>query len=400
MSKNKTNNKVLYLSYTGMMEALGESQVLNYLYGLSNDFGFHLISLEKAADYYDEKRRKHISNILTDKGIKWHPLLYKNGKIGYASNFFRVYKVAKNIYRNENISFLHCRSYMPTIIAYCIKKTNKRLEYIFDTRGFWFDEKIDVGDWQRNGFVYKLSKWIEKKLYLSAKHIVMLSYQGKKTILNNGLFYEGHNITKISVIPTCVNLERFKLSDKKDGETLRIGYIGTAIGWYNFPKTVELLSILKKYYNYELYIYNGGQHEYIEKELNKINILRHEYVLERVPFENISEKLKKIDISIFFIHSLFSKKASAATKLGELFASGIPVITNDGVGDHEYYINTYSVGKIVDINKLDSYNYHEIIENLSSEDCKKKCRHVAEKYFSLSKGVESYKNIYNEILNQ
>lgn len=394
------NNKVLYISYTGMMEPLGSSQVLNYLYGLSSDYRFFLISLEKKEDYIDIQKKEQLKVKLQERNIEWHPLLYKSGAKGYLTNFYKTYRLAKTLYQKENISLVHCRSYMPASITYCIQRINKKLKYIFDTRGFWFDERADVGEWSRKGFLYKAAKKFERKLYLSSTHIVMLSHNGKHTILNNELFSGGDKLVNdITVIPTCVDLDRFNIKDREiPQEKITIGYVGTAIGWYNFSKTAELLAIIKEKIKYNLLILNAGQHEYITNELNKVDINREEYDLMKVNFEEMPKKIQEIDVSLFFIHPFFSKRASAATKLGELFASGIPVITNNGVGDHEYYINNYSIGKIVEVNELGDYNFEQILKELSSSECKMRCREVAEKYFSLSKGVDNYKIIYNKIL--
>ncbi len=43
--------------------------------------------------------------------------------------------------------------------------------------------------------------------------------------------------------------------------------------------------------------------------------------------------------------------------MGELLATGIPILTNKGVGDHEYYIKNYNVGKILEFEELNSYNF-------------------------------------------
>ena len=42
---------VLYISYDGMLEPLGQSQVLAYLKHLVADRPIHLISFEKAGDW-------------------------------------------------------------------------------------------------------------------------------------------------------------------------------------------------------------------------------------------------------------------------------------------------------------------------------------------------------------
>lgn len=43
--------KTLYLSYTGLLEPLGRSQILAYLSRLSDEYKFTIVSFEKAADF-------------------------------------------------------------------------------------------------------------------------------------------------------------------------------------------------------------------------------------------------------------------------------------------------------------------------------------------------------------
>jgi glycosyltransferase involved in cell wall biosynthesis len=109
--------------------------------------------------------------------------------------------------------------------------------------------------------------------------------------------------------------------------------------------------------------------------------------------------MRNIDISIFFIHPFYSKNASAATKFGELMASGIPILTNKNVGDHEYFINEYKTGEILDTERLGDYNYEVIINSLVNKQIQKNCRNLAEEVFSLQKGVLEYKKIYNRYFN-
>ena len=66
---------VLYLSYDGMTDPLGQSQVLPYIIGLSKvGYSFHLVSFEKP-DRYNENRLT-IEAICKENNIDWHPLKY------------------------------------------------------------------------------------------------------------------------------------------------------------------------------------------------------------------------------------------------------------------------------------------------------------------------------------
>ena len=67
---------VLYISYDGMLEPLGQSQVIAYLERLTDAAAIHLVSYEKPADWAREDRREALSARLSAAGIAWHPLTY------------------------------------------------------------------------------------------------------------------------------------------------------------------------------------------------------------------------------------------------------------------------------------------------------------------------------------
>lgn len=388
--------KVIYLSYNGMSEPLGASQVLSYLYKLSDGYSYYLISLEKPKDWRDNYRMDALRKELKTYGIQWFPLEYKEDKIGKLLNWFRFTIHAFHIVRKNKIKYLHCRSYFPAMTAYFIQKIQP-IKYLFDTRGFAFDERADTGSISRTGSLYKVFKKFEKKLYLKAAGINKLSYEGRRTILENELFEGGEKIKPITVIPTCVDLDRFQWQERMYKDVVRIGYVGTAIGWYDFDKTLKALQVIGQQVDYHFTIFNGGQHDFIRKKLKQYEIQEQKVTLEKVDFSDMPARLSEFEIALFYIHPYFSKRASAATKLGELLASGIPVLTNGNVGDHEFYIREHDCGEILNFEALETYDFKDLFNQLRTLKTSRRCRELAEKYFSLAKGVEGYKELYNKV---
>lgn len=395
MDESMIRTKILYLSYNGMNEALGASQVLSYLFPLSADYDFYLVSLEKPEDWNDLPKMEALKKRLASSGIEWLPLEYKEDAVGKVLNWFRFTNHAYRTLIRHKIKFVHCRSYFPAMSAYFIQKI-RPIRYLFDTRGFAFDERADIGSINRRSIVYKFFKFFERKLYKKAAGIIKLSNEGRRTILNNELFPGGDQLTNITVIPTCVDLERFQWQKRVYGDKVRIGYVGTAIGWYDFDRTLQALQAIGKQITYHFTIFNGGQHDFIREKLKQYRIPEKSVTLEKVNFRDMPARLSEFEIALFYIHPFFSKRASAATKLGELLASGIPVLTNGNVGDHEFYIRNHHCGKILDFNHLETYNFEEIFSELRTEETSRNCREVAAKYFSLEKGVKGYKDFYKK----
>ncbi len=67
--------EVLYLSYDGLTDQLGQSQILPYLCGLSaRGFSITIVSFEKPERF--ATGRQEIETLCTSNGLRWVPLLY------------------------------------------------------------------------------------------------------------------------------------------------------------------------------------------------------------------------------------------------------------------------------------------------------------------------------------
>ena len=67
---------VIYISYDGLMDQLGQSQVLPYLKGLTHGRSITLITYEKSHNFDDNSRRSHFAAVTENAGIRWIPLRY------------------------------------------------------------------------------------------------------------------------------------------------------------------------------------------------------------------------------------------------------------------------------------------------------------------------------------
>jgi glycosyltransferase involved in cell wall biosynthesis len=98
-----------------------------------------------------------------------------------------------------------------------------------------------------------------------------------------------------------------------------------------------------------------------------------------------------------FIQPSFSKKASSATKMGEVLSMGKPIITNSGWGDIELFRNEINPFYVVD--NFDETDYLLIIQKLLDN---KKAKpeipsNFALEYFSLENGVKKYFEVYRSL---
>ena len=64
-----SQNKILYLSYDGILEPLGYSQVFKYVEKLSKDFDISIVSFEKSANVKDTKNYEKVRGLIQKKAL-------------------------------------------------------------------------------------------------------------------------------------------------------------------------------------------------------------------------------------------------------------------------------------------------------------------------------------------
>ena len=71
---------ILFISYDGLLDPLGKSQILPYIFGL-NDFGYNFILISYEKEDRNNKQLEDLKNRLKSKGIIWYKLRFKRGRI-------------------------------------------------------------------------------------------------------------------------------------------------------------------------------------------------------------------------------------------------------------------------------------------------------------------------------
>ena len=176
--------KVLYLSYDGMTDALGYSQVFVYLKSLSREFKIFLVSFEKK----DQKGTENFQSLrkqARDCGIFWIPLTYHKSPTIPATAFdiFQGVVVSFLLVLFNGIRLIHARSYVAMFMGWFVKMVF-RTRLLFDMRGFWADERIEGGLWRKKSKIYRVTKWLEKRFIKDATAIVSLTQKGKDVVLS------------------------------------------------------------------------------------------------------------------------------------------------------------------------------------------------------------------------
>ena len=129
-----STNNILYISYDGMTDSLGQSQVLPYLCGLSaKGYQLTLISAEKSDKF--KALSNGIRKICNENNIEWHPVSYTK-KPPIVSTFYDIRNITRKaikLNREKKFKLIHCRSYIPALIGLHLKN-NYQIPFLQDHR--------------------------------------------------------------------------------------------------------------------------------------------------------------------------------------------------------------------------------------------------------------------------
>jgi glycosyltransferase involved in cell wall biosynthesis len=393
---------ILYISYDGMLEPLGQSQVLAYLERLSPGRRIHLISFEKRDDWRDHGRRKAICQRLEKAGIQWHPLRYHKRPSAPATAFDIAVgaALAVGLARRHRLGVIHARSYVAGVMALAAKRASGAA-FLFDMRGFWADERVDGQLWPAAGRLYRAAKAMERRLLLAADHVVVLTEASADELRR--FTYLAARMPPISVIPTCADLDRFTIQGPPRRDPFVLGYVGSIGTWYLLDEMLRCFALLREIRpGARLLIANRDAHDAIRAALPTHGIAADEVETLSSDPAGMPAVIARMSAGMMLIKPAFSKIASAPTKLAEYLGCGVPCLGNVGVGDVEAVLAGRRVGvALTGFSEAELRSgIDQLVALVDEPATAQRCRETAEELFSRDRGVRSYAAIYDALASE
>ena len=403
--------RVLYITYDGLTDPLGQSQILPYLQHLSNEgYQFTILSFEKKERF--KKEASVIHEIVKASGLLWMPLFftYKPPILSKMYDRYQMKKTALALQQQNNFDLVHCRSYIAAETGLLLKE-KFGVKMLFDMRGFWADEKVDNGQWnlQKPLFkrIYTFYKKKEKAFLQKADGIVSLTQAAKDYLLEK----PEYSRLSIKVIPCCADLDHFNFNRITPGEIIKkkaalgipsdakiITYLGSVGGWYMTEEMFRFFALLvEQHSEWVMLFLTKDDPDLVKNQAAFAGIPSHKIFITYSNRKELPLYLAMCSCSVFFIRNSFSKIASSPTKHAELMGMGIPVICND-IGDTGEIISSTKTGLI--INEFDTDHYRKAVANIIALEQidKSYIRQHAREIFDLQKGVQLYSALYADIL--
>jgi glycosyltransferase involved in cell wall biosynthesis len=404
---------VLYISYDGMTDPLGQSQVIPYLTGLSTrGHRVTILSCEKLKNHRELKVRTE--ETLAAQGIEWHWVPYSKRPpvVGTAYDLFRMLHLAVRLVKENPYDIVHCRTVLATLLGYRLKR-RFGMKLVFDMRGFWADERVEGDLWQLSNpayrLLYRFFKRRERQYFREADHVIALTERAREIIknLNGGV----EKPPPVEVIPCCVDLQHFSSANVDEDDVrlqaTRLGlhrddfvliYLGSLGTRYMLREMLEFFAVVAETKGRARFLFvTKDEHDVIESLSRDLGIAPDRVVVTSGTYDEVPVLIRLADAAVFFIKTGLSGSAVSPTKQAELLGLGVPIVCNAGIGDGDRLIGETGVGIVVEDLTRDGYVTAASDLDRLTDVPKERLRGVAERFFALETGVDSYDRVWKAL---
>jgi len=335
---------------------------------------------------------------LAAAAVAWHPLRYhKRFSVGAtAVDLARARQRTLKLAAGESIDLIHVRSYPLALVARRVA-LRTGLPYLFDMRGLYAEERVDGGLWPADGLLYRTAKRVETNLLKDAAAVVTLTETSLPVV--QSLMERAGSRAEVEVIPTCVDLERFKPAANGPARPC-LAYVGSIGTWYMLEEMLAFARAAVDHAGARILLLVNDSPSAVKPMLERAGLAGDDVEVRSVPYAEVPGALAGVTATFCFIRPAPSKVASAATKVSESLALGLPVGVNRGIGDAADIVDGQGVGVVVDPKAPETFASaaQQLLAMGADDGVRARCRSVAESRFDLAGAVKRYDLIYTAMM--
>ena len=405
-------SNILYVTFDGLLQPLGNSQVVRYVEGLSRrGFDYTVLSMERSEDLRNVGRVDRLRQYLADRGIGWIYGEYSAGGApgDAAKNMGWMAKRAIRLARERPLELIHARSYLGASVAYAVDRLIG-VPYLFDIRGYWIDERLSEDRWFTNPVVHRVARALERRLYGRAAGLVALTTVSAGDVLA-GRFGPWDPQKPLTVIPTCADYSRFQpgsadsselpeLQRLRDSNKLVVGYVGSINPAYHVDESLQLFRRLKERRHDAHLLAVTHQENQMSELLGRHGITASQATVISVPHSAMPAVYDLIDWGFLVIERSYARRAMMPTKLAEFFAAGVRPIYYGCNSEIRHWVERAETGVVLDnITTWELDRCARQIANRSTDQASlRRARRLTRAHFGLAAGIDAYERICRVLL--
>lgn len=271
----------------------------------------------------------------------------------------------------------------------------KRKPWIMEVRDLWPESIVAVGA-MKKGLAIRFFEWLEKRLYKSASHIVVVTDTFKEKIIERGI-----NGSKISVFKNGANLDRYKPLPKDHTLIKELGLenkiIFAYVGTHGMAHCLDF--ILRSIQSLEkespelhfLFLGDGAQRDHLI-DLNKELGLKNTTFIPSVSKSEVTRYLSIMDVALVNLRKSDTFLTVIPSKIFEAAAMRKPILLGLQ-GETKGIIEKYNAGLCFEPENKDDFinQIREITKSNNYGSFQDGCD-------ALAKGFDR-KKIANQMLN-
>jgi len=397
----------VFVSYNGLLDPLGPSQVLPYVERIARDRPMRVVSFEHR-QWWAPDRARAVAERLRARGIGWTALRYRQ-RPQLMAKALDLWDGTRAVRRaiSGGAHVVHARGHMPMEIAL---RATKRHPVLFDIRGLQGEEYIDAGIWGPRDLRYWLLKRSEREFFRRAAGAVVLTRAIEPYVRSR--FAEVGRQPPLEVIPSAVDLERFRF-DASARESVRrqLGaeertlfvYSGSLGTWYLADDMARFVRAYRDTLGRKVLLLwqLNTEAELAQRVSAAAGLAASEIRITTARPEEVAPQLCAADVGIALVKACFSKRASSPTKYGECLAMGLPLVMTRDVGDSAE-LEAQEAGVAISP-PFDDSQMRDACRRLAAlqDRPREHFRSVAERVFDIERvAVPAYRRLYAAILGE
>lgn len=307
---------------------------------------------------------------------------------------------------------IHCRSYLPCVLAVICTKILRGAKIIFDMRGFLPEEGIEHGTWKRGSLNHRIWIRIERHLIVNSSRVVALSQEFSAQV--KSIFSR----CDVDIVYAGVDVTKFRRDDEARGETrgqlglkdkMVLIYVGGLGSWNDPEIVVNVFSALeKRCKNSFLIILTGYDSRRLDEMLGHRPDQERNYLIQRCSPDEVLAYLNAADYGIVpgrtigtgQVAESLTNSTMIGLKVAEYLGYGLPVIANARICAVRSLVEREGVGCLFREGEMGDLDKVEEVNSTNYLQMSKRCRELAERKFSLDSMEAGYRGIYDSLLSE
>jgi glycosyltransferase involved in cell wall biosynthesis len=395
--------KILFVGFWGLNDPLTLSTTfpnLELLNALDNVELVRFATVERDAEPVPTLQLPFINEKITHQALVSRP--QRSLLATKFEEFSRFPRELAASVRELGIDIIIGRGAMAGALAYLTSKRTGKPFYVesFEPHA---DYMLESGVWSRYDPRYLFQRFWENKEKKHAKGLMPVAENYRRQLQREGL-----NADNIITVPCPVNLTTFSPSIT-DGQAVRqrlnfmsdaiVGiYVGKFGDIYYDAEAFALFKTTADYFGskFRLIILTPNPLSDVNSKLRRVGIRAENCFTIKAPHHEVPSYLSAADFAFAPIKPANCRQYCSPVKVGEYWASGLPVLLTEGVGDDSDIIKREGGGAI--FNLQDPNSVPQALDNISQQishvDYREKVRNLALRHRSIELSRKAYEYFF------